>query len=121
VRDCPKEIKNLRKEHDSLASAIERFRSLVQSGDDVKNVSLTFVEQIHTVIGGTKKTLDELEAAAKTLQLSKDNCVKRAALHTIASSGQVAEDVSHISYFVLPQLGIAFHACDEKLHALELC
>jgi hypothetical protein len=80
VRDCPKEIENLRKEHDSLASAIESFRSLIQSGDDVKNVSSTFVEQVHTVIGDTKKTLDELQAAVKTLQPSKDNCGKIAAL-----------------------------------------
>lgn len=80
VRDCPKEIENLRKEHDSLASAIESFHSLVQSGNDVKNVSVTFVEQVHTVIRDTKTTLDELEATVKALQPSKDNYGKRAAV-----------------------------------------
>ena len=80
VRDCPKEIENLKKEHNSLASAIESFRGLVQRSDNAENVCSTFVEQVHAVIGDTKKTLDELEAAVKTLQPNKDHGGKRAAL-----------------------------------------
>jgi len=81
ARDSPKEIDNLRKEHDSLVTALESLNSLVvRSSQNKEDPDSTFVEQVKTVISDTGKTLNELQTTIAALQPSGDRTGKRAAL-----------------------------------------
>jgi hypothetical protein len=80
IKDSPKEIENLHKEHNSLNAAVESLGELVQSSKDEDNLNPTFANQVRTVIGDTQKTLNELETAILTLKPTGVGTGRRAAL-----------------------------------------
>jgi hypothetical protein len=80
VKDSPKEIENLHKEHNSLNAAVESLGELVQSSKYEDNPNPTFANQVRTVIGDTQKTLNELETVISTLKPTGVGTGRRAAL-----------------------------------------
>ncbi|KAH7131980.1 hypothetical protein B0J11DRAFT_211888 [Dendryphion nanum] len=70
IRDCPKEIDHLHKEHDSLIAALQSLDGLIISSQ-AQNPNPVFVDQVKIVVGDTAKTLTELQATVTALQPSR--------------------------------------------------